>query len=128
RAVEIVYKLARALEEAHSRGVVNRDLKPSNIMMNRWGEPVIMDFGLALRMDHDVRLTHQGSVLGTPAYMSPEQVEGDIDVVGPASDQYSLGVILYELLTGQVPFQGSMGQVMTKILTEAPRPPSSLRH
>jgi serine/threonine protein kinase/tetratricopeptide (TPR) repeat protein len=127
RTIEIVCKLADALEEAHHHGVVHRDLKPSNVMIDRRGDPVIMDFGLARRMEQDVRLTHEGSVLGTPAYMSPEQVQGERDTVGPTSDQYSLGVILYELLTGQLPFQGTMGQIMARILTEAPRPPSSLR-
>jgi predicted Ser/Thr protein kinase len=127
RAVDIVAKLARAAEFVHEHGVVHRHLTPSNIMINRLGEPVIIDFGLALRLDRDIRLTHQGSILGTPAYMSPEQVNGDIQAIGPASDQYSLGVILYELLTGQLPFQGSLGRVLAKILTEAPRPPSWLQ-
>src|SRR5262249_44863494 len=126
RAAAIVEKLARALEEAHRHNVVHRDLKPSNIMMNRRGEPVIMDFGLARRLDQDVRITHQGSVLGTPAYMSPEQVNGDT-TLGPPTDIYSLGVILYELLAGQVPFKGNMAQVMALILTQAPKPPSTLR-
>ncbi len=127
RAVEIIYKLARALEEAHSRSIVHRDLKPANVMMNRRGEPVVMDFGLARRMDQDTRLTHQGSVMGTPAYMPPEQVRGDVETIGPASDQYSLAVILYEMLTGQVPFRGTLGQVMASVLTEKPRPPRELR-
>jgi predicted Ser/Thr protein kinase len=126
RAVEIVAKLASALDEIHCHAIVHRHVTPSNVMVNRRGEPIIIDFGLARRLDRDVSMLHQGSILGTPAYMSPEQVNGDIQAIGPASDQYSLGVILYELLTGQVPFQGSLGQVMTKILSEAPRPPSWL--
>jgi serine/threonine protein kinase len=126
RAVVIVAKLARAVEEVHRHGIVHRHLTPSNVMVNRRGEPVIIDFGLARRTDRDEQLTHQGSVMGTPAYMSPEQVIGD-GQVGPASDQWSLGVILYELLTGQLPFRGSIGQVMAKILTEAPKPPSWVR-
>ncbi len=126
-AATIVYKLARALEEAHRRGIIHRDLKPANVMMNRRAEPVIMDFGLARRLEGDVRLTHQGSVMGTPAYMSPEQIHGDLQTIGPPTDQYSLGVILYELITGQVPFQGNIGQVMAKVLTEKPRPPRELR-
>jgi serine/threonine protein kinase len=125
-AVEVIAKLARALEEAHRHGVVHRDLKPANVMIKRRGEPVIMDFGLA-RRNEDASITHQGSVLGTPAYMSPEQVNGEVKLIGPASDQYALGVILYELLTGQVPFKGTIGQVMAKILMETPKLPSELR-
>jgi serine/threonine protein kinase/tetratricopeptide (TPR) repeat protein len=127
RAAEIVLALARGLEEAHRRGVVHRDLKPSNVMINQRGEPVVMDFGLARRLNQDARLTHQGSVLGTPAYMSPEQVQGNVDAIGPLSDVYSLGVILYELLVGRAPFLGSSGQVMASILTETPQSPCSLR-
>jgi hypothetical protein len=127
-AAALVRQIALALEEAHSHGVIHRDLKPSNIMINRRGEPVVMDFGLARRAGAaDVRLTRTGTVMGTPAYMAPEQVEGDLDRVGPVSDVYALGVILYELLTGRLPFQGSMGKVMSQILTEEPVPPSRLR-
>src|SRR5947209_7781975 len=121
QAAEIVRRTALALEEAHTRGVIHRDLKPSNIMLTPRGEPVVMDFGLARRnAPGDVRLTQSGTVMGTPAYMSPEQVEGDVAALGPATDIYSLGVILYELLTGRVPFQGSLGQVMAQILTQPP--------
>jgi predicted Ser/Thr protein kinase len=127
RAAEIVHKLAEALEEAHRAGIIHRDLKPSNVMLNRVGEPIIMDFGLARRLDQDTRLTHKGDTLGTPAYMSPEQVKGEVDHIGPASDQYNLGVILYELLTGRVPFDGGVGQVMAAILTQRPQPPGALR-
>jgi tetratricopeptide (TPR) repeat protein/predicted Ser/Thr protein kinase len=127
RAAEIVHKLARALQAAHAQGVVHRDLKPSNVMVRRDGEPILMDFGLARHLEHDVRLTQSGELMGTPAYMPPEQVRGEVDGVGPHSDVYSLGVILYELLTGQVPFAGGMGVVMHRILTETPKPPSALR-
>jgi serine/threonine protein kinase/HEAT repeat protein len=124
----IVHKLAVALDEAHRKGIVHRDLKPANIMINERHEPVIMDFGLAQRTDQNQeRLTRQGMLLGTPAYMSPEQVAGDVNAVGRAADIYSLGVILYELLTGRVPFQGPTTAIFGKILTETPPAPSSLR-
>ncbi len=122
-------KLAEALQEAHEHGIVHRDLKPSNIMVDRQGEPVIMDFGLAQQIysEEDFRLTQTGVILGSPAYMAPEQVEGDQARIGPATDQYGLGVVLYELLTGQVPFVGSLASVMGQIVEKQPKPPSRLR-
>jgi WD40 repeat protein/tRNA A-37 threonylcarbamoyl transferase component Bud32 len=125
---KLVMKLALALREAHAIGVVHRDLKPANVMVNKRGEPVVMDFGLARRLDStDTRVTRTGTIVGTPAYMSPEQVEGDPDAVGPASDQYSLGVILYEMLTGQLPFQGSVLSVIGQIVHKNPRQVEELR-
>jgi serine/threonine protein kinase/WD40 repeat protein len=126
----LVRKLAMALQEAHDHGVVHRDLKPANIMVDKKGDPIIMDFGLAqqTRRNEDVRLTQTGNILGTPAFMSPEQVEGEPEKIGPPTDQYSLGVILYELLTGELPFRGSVMAVMGQILTKEPSPPSELRH
>ena len=125
----VVRKLAQALEEAHEHGIVHRDLKPANIMVDKRNEPIIMDFGLArqLQREKNIRLTQSGMLIGTPAYMSPEQIEGEPDKVGPASDQYSLGVILYELLTGQLPFRGSLTAVMAQIITKETTPPSQLR-
>jgi serine/threonine-protein kinase len=97
------------------------------LLLTPEGEPVITDFGLALRTDDDVRVTNEGALVGTPAYMAPEQVRGDWNAVGPASDIYSLGVLLYELLTGRLPFQGTATWVLVQILSEAPPRPSDLR-
>jgi tetratricopeptide (TPR) repeat protein/predicted Ser/Thr protein kinase len=127
-AAATVRKLALALHEAHRRGVVHRDLKPSNVMINSRREPVVMDFGLAWRLDReDARLTKSGSILGTPAYMSPEQVRGDVSALGPGCDIYSLGVLLYEMLTCRLPFQGSTATVLGQILTQDPPRPSAHR-
>jgi serine/threonine protein kinase len=123
-AALLVRKLALAMHHAHTRGVVHRDLKPSNVAVER-GEPVIFDFGLALHGDK--RVTVDGSVLGTPAYMSPEQVMGDIEAMGPACDIYSLGAILYELLTGRPPFEGPSIAVFGKVMSEEPKGPAQLR-
>ncbi|MDZ4689426.1 MAG: protein kinase, partial [Planctomycetaceae bacterium] len=124
----VVRKLAQALDEAHQKGVIHRDLKPANIMINRKGEPVIMDFGLARRASpSDPQLSHSGQIMGTPAYMSPEQARGDTKTVGPATDVYSLGIVLYEMLCGQRPFSGTVTEVIGSILhVEAP-PPSQFR-
>jgi formylglycine-generating enzyme required for sulfatase activity/serine/threonine protein kinase len=128
-AAALVHKLALALQESHAHGIVHRDLKPTNIMIDQRGEPVIMDFGLARRAGgQDAALTQSGALLGTPAYMAPEQARGDTAAVGPLSDIYSLGVILYELLTGRRPFEGNQVlQVLNQIQTMQPAPPASLR-
>ena len=126
----LVGKLALALEAAHARGVIHRDLKPANVMIKASGqrrEPVIVDFGLARRDDADaVRVTKTGQVMGTLGYMAPEQVRGD-KAIGPACDIYALGVMLYELLTGRLPFSGSGLAVAGQILTQDPLPPSEHR-
>lgn len=129
QAVGIVRTLAQALQAAHERGIVHRDLKPANIMFDRERKDVVvMDFGLARRaIPGDAGRTREGTVLGSPAYMSPEQARGDLRTVGPLSDQYSLGVILYELLTGQPPFRGNVNEVLGQVLHVEPVPPGQLR-
>ena len=127
-AVDLVRRIATALAYAHGTGVVHRDLKPANIMITPGGEPVVMDFGLARRSDEQgSRLTATGEVLGTIAYMPPEQLSGDLERIGPHSDVYSLGCILYETLTGQLPFDGPPAQLIMKLLREDPRPIGELQ-
>jgi serine/threonine protein kinase len=126
---QIVRKIALALAAAHERGVVHRDLKPANVMFDRERKDiVVMDFGLArgprLGQAH---ATQTGVIMGTPAYMSPEQARGDSKGVGPEGDIYSLGVILYELLTGTRPFAGTTTEVIGQILHVEPQPPSQRR-
>jgi serine/threonine protein kinase/WD40 repeat protein len=106
-AARHVKTAAEAIHYAHRQGFLHRDLKPSNILIDEANQPRITDFGLAKRMDSDSRLTITGVVLGTPSYMSPEQAAGKSDQVGPASEVYALGAILYELLTGRPPFQAA---------------------
>jgi HEAT repeat protein/serine/threonine protein kinase len=123
QAALLLRKLAAALREAHSHGIIHRDLKPANVLLDRSGEPVITDFGLARRaVPGDVRLTKSGAILGTPAYMAPEQVSGTSEV-GAVSDLYALGVILYELLTGRLPFDGPVAAVLGQIMVTEPDPP-----
>lgn len=126
--VAVIRKLALALQEAHDKGIIHRDLKPANIMINRKGEPVIMDFGLARRENSgDAQISHSGQIMGTPAYMSPEQARGDGKAVGPASDIYSLGIVLYELLCGRRPFEGTVTEVIGLILHVDAPPPAEFR-
>jgi len=126
--VSIVRKVAEALGEAHQAGVVHRDLKPSNIMLDRRGEPVVMDFGLARRdRQGEAEITQTGAIVGTPAYMPPEQIEGGHQTVGPTADVYSLGVIFYQMLCGRLPFEGNVTSVLAQVLTKSPPPPSQFR-
>jgi hypothetical protein len=128
-AAELVRTVSRAMQEAHRRGIVHRDLKPANLMLDTAGRPVVMDFGLAVRSTpaDDLRLTLTGVALGTPAYMPPEQASGEHESIGPPSDVYSLGVILYELVTGRVPFKGkSFGKLLAQIERDPPPAPRSL--
>ncbi|MCH7727857.1 MAG: serine/threonine protein kinase, partial [Planctomycetes bacterium] len=130
-AVRVLRKITLALQEAHAHGILHRDLKPANIMIDRRNEPIVMDFGLAgpIEQDGDSRLTQAGSIMGSPSYMSPEQLEGIPEKVGPASDVYSLGVLLYELLTGELPYKGtgSVLSIITEVVSKELPNPSTVR-
>jgi tetratricopeptide (TPR) repeat protein len=127
-AARIVEVLARAMHVAHEHKVIHRDLKPTNILFAADGTLKIADFGLVKRLEDDSGHTSSGSILGTPSYMAPEQARGDSQRVGPAADQYALGAILYELLTGRPPFQGtSVLETLDMVRDREPVPPSQLQ-
>jgi hypothetical protein len=127
-AAVLVRKLALAIDEAHRRGLLHRDLKPSNIMIDPAGEPVVMDFGLVRSADAaGDHLTQTGAILGTPAYMAPEQARSDLENLGPATDVYSAGVILYQLLAGRLPFTGNVHSLLLQTIHDDPPPPSKFR-
>ncbi len=125
-ALDLVRKIGGAVAHLHARGIIHRDLKPSNVMLRPSGEPVLMDFGLARDFNsQDARLTSPGTGMGSPSYMAPEQVAGQRDM-GPAVDIYGLGVILFELLTGRLPFEDPMPALYVQIMQALPPQPSSI--
>jgi formylglycine-generating enzyme required for sulfatase activity/tRNA A-37 threonylcarbamoyl transferase component Bud32 len=126
-AAHLIELLADAVHQAHQSGIVHRDLKPANVLLTSDGVPKITDFGLARRLAVNSGLTQTGEVLGTPAYMSPEQAKGKKEI-GPATDVHALGVILYELLTGRPPFQsGTVMDTVDLVINKEPRALRALR-
>jgi TolB-like protein/tRNA A-37 threonylcarbamoyl transferase component Bud32 len=122
KCVQLMAKVARAIEYAHSRGVLHRDLKPGNILLDGREEPLVSDFGLAKWLDANKDLTKSLTAFGTPGYIAPEQVEGVAANLTPAADVYSLGAILFNLLTGRPPFLGSNALSVIKQASEGPAP------
>ncbi len=124
-AAQLLETLARAVQHTHQRGILHRDLNPNNVLLTADGTPKITDFGLAKLVDAEAVMTQTQAFLGTPHYMAPEQAAGHAREVGPAADVYSLGAILYEMLTGQAPFGGdTILETLEQVRTAEPAPPS----
>jgi serine/threonine protein kinase len=123
-AAAIVVQVADALEHAHRRGIVHRDLKPSNVLIDADGRAMVVDFGLAKRVDADPSLTDPDRIVGSPRYMAPEQADSRWGLVGPRTDIHGLGVLLYALLSGRAPYEGAGAiEVMTRVASPEPPPP-----
>jgi TolB-like protein/Tfp pilus assembly protein PilF/predicted Ser/Thr protein kinase len=127
QAVELIAKVARTVHYAHEHGILHRDIKPGNILLDAKGEPHLTDFGLARLIESESSVTHTLDVLGTPSYMAPEQAVGNNAAVSSVTDVYGLGAVLYQLLTGQPPFAGGATYETIKLLLDTePRQPRSL--
>src|SRR6266513_1787736 len=127
RAVELIAKVARTVHYAHEHGILHRDIKPGNILLDAKGEPHLTDFGLARLVESESSVTHTLDVLGTPSYMAPEQAAGNNAAVGSVTDVYGLGAVLYQLLTGHPPFAGGTTYETIKLVLETePRQPRQL--
>ncbi|MBV9126239.1 MAG: serine/threonine protein kinase [Planctomycetes bacterium] len=123
-AASILVPICRAVQHAHQHGLLHRDLKPSNVLLDPEGRPLVTDFGLAKRVTGGDSLTQSGAILGTPSYMAPEQAAGSRGVLSPATDVYSLGTILYEMLTGRPPFKAASAvDTIMLVLEQEPVPP-----
>src|SRR5216117_577767 len=122
RAVALMAKVARAVQHAHGQGILHRDLKPGNILLDGRGEPLVSDFGLAKWLDTSSHLTRTLTIFGTPGYIAPEQVNGSSGKLGPTADVYSLGAILFDLLTGHPPFMGEHALKVIQQASEKPAP------
>jgi serine/threonine protein kinase len=128
-AVGLLITIGEAVHHAHGKGIIHRDLKPANIMIDRFRRPIVMDFGIAKFLGQSASLTQEGAILGTPAYMAPEQAGEGAGAVGPASDIYALGAILYTLLTARPPYDADtpLRTILKVIAPELPPPVQSLR-
>jgi WD40 repeat protein/tRNA A-37 threonylcarbamoyl transferase component Bud32 len=128
QCARLVETLAKAVHAAHQRGIVHRDLKPANVLLTADGQPKITDFGLAKQLDSEKGQTQSGAIMGTPSYMAPEQAGGKSKDIGPATDVYALGTILYELVTGRPPFKATTPlDTVLQVVSEEPVPPSRLQ-
>src|SRR5205807_9183839 len=126
RSALLLAKAARATHYAHQRGILHRDLKPANILLDEQGEPLVTNFGLAKRVEGDAGLTQSNAIVGTPSYMAPEQTLGKQGGLTTAADVYSLGAILYEMLTGRPPFQADTPlDTLLQVRERKPVPPRS---
>jgi len=127
-AAQLMVEICDAVEFAHEHSIIHRDLKPANILLDNSGRPRITNFGLAKRSDGDSQLTATGQMMGTPSYMPPEQVSSKNSTIGPTSDIYSLGAILYCMVTGRPPFEAeTLLETLTQVLGQEPLPPCQLK-